>query len=190
MKLIAMAGGIGSGKSVLSRMMVTMGYSVYDTDREARRLMNDNQSLRERLVSVFGSEVFRPDGTVNRPKLASLVFCNEEALKRLNAIVHPAVAADLTLWAQAIQAQVAFVETALINTGGIRSLVQGVWMVEAPVPLRCSRVMARNGLSQADVLQRISRQVADERPSAHDVCIVNDDCHALLPQVVQALSQL
>lgn len=190
MKLIAIAGGIGSGKSVLCRILSTMGYLVYDTDSAARRLMNLDELLRARLTDAFGPETYHPDGTLNRSWLAAKVFGREEELIKLNSIVHPAVATHLMQWAQSAPAPVAFVETALINTGGIRPLVQGVWMVQAPVAVRCSRVMARSGLSECQVLQRIKRQAADDCPGAGDVPIVNDSCRPLLPQIIEALQTL
>ena len=96
--LIAITGGIGSGKSVVTKVLATMSYPVYDTDSQARRLMTTDEVLKQELVREFGPSVYDADGSLNRVSLAAVVFNNQEALERLNHIVHPAVIRDLERW--------------------------------------------------------------------------------------------
>ena len=183
--LIAITGGIGSGKSVVSKVLATMGYPVYDTDSEARRLMNADARVREALIQAFGPEVFDADGKLNRAGLASKVFNNPEALQLLNGIVHPAVRDDVKHWCQSQASPIAFVETAILHQSKMDAMVDAVWTVTAPMQVRIERVMQRSGLTASQVADRIRSQQAEEGKA--DVVIVNDGEQAILPQIVQAL---
>lgn len=185
--LIAITGGIGSGKSVVSRILRVMGYAVYDTDTHARRLMNQSADLRTRLVACFGPEIYHNNGLLDAHRLSQIVFGNTEALSRLNGLVHPAVRCDLQQWASRCQSRYAFVETALLYESRLCDIVDRIWKVTAPLATRVQRVMARNGLSEAEVLARIESQVAEERVDEKTHIVVNDGIEALLPQVMRLL---
>lgn len=193
MKLIAITGGIGSGKSVVSRIVNVMGFAVYDCDTRARALMVESEQVRTQLVEAFGSEIYLADGSLNRPQLSARAFGDEKALARLNAIVHPATARDMLHWAAeqaACGAQTAFVETALLRTAALDRLVDQVWHVTAPASVRIDRVMARSGLTARQVEDRIAAQAAEDivAPGEHE--IVNDNHDALLPRVIQLINHL
>ena len=190
MRLIAITGGIGSGKSVVAHMVQIMGYEVYDCDSQAKRLMTDNARVKRQLIEAFGNEVYLNDGSINRQHLSAVAFANNEDLSRLNAIVHPATARDLQQWADEQNAQgaaVAFVETALLRTAGLDHVVDDVWHVTAPDEVRIQRVMARNGFSRNQVQARIASQGIEDGIAPSEQVIVNDNEHALLPQVMLAL---
>ena len=95
--IVAITGGIGSGKSVVSQVLRLLGYPVYDCDANAKRLMNESVALRESLVKRFGTDLYR-QGAFNAQYLSSIVFADQSALADLNAIVHPAVKADIQDW--------------------------------------------------------------------------------------------
>ena len=193
MSLIAITGGIGSGKSVVAHMVQVMGYEVYDCDSRAKRLMTDDAEVKRLLVEAFGNEVYLNDGSINRQHLSAVAFADSEALSRLNAIVHPATARDLQRWAGEQSARgaaaVAFVETALLRTASLDRLVDDVWHVTAPDEVRIQRVMARNGFSREQVQARIASQSREDSIAPGEQVIVNDNDHALLPQVTRLLSQ-
>ena len=181
MKIIAITGGIGSGKSVVARMVQLMGFEVYDCDSRAELLMIHDADVRNQLMAAFGKDVYMPDGSLNRQHLSQVAFSDDQALTRLNAIVHPATARDMIRWADeqaARGSKVAFVETALLRTAGLDRLVDGVWHVTAPDNVRVARVMERNALTA----QRIEDTVADG-----EQVIVNDNDAALLPQVTKLI---
>ena len=96
---IGITGGIGSGKSTVCALLKERGVAVYDSDAEAKRLMAESADLRAALIEAFGEECYNDEG-LNRAYLASQVFGQEEALERLNAIVHPAVKEDFRAWAE------------------------------------------------------------------------------------------
>ena len=94
MRLIAITGGIGSGKSVVARMVQVMGYQVYDCDSRAKALMTQDDDVRDQLKQAFGDNTFLADGSLNRQHLSAVAFADDNALSRLNAIVHPATARE------------------------------------------------------------------------------------------------
>ena len=192
MKLIAITGGIGSGKSVVARLVQVMGYDVYDCDSRAKALMLENDTVRQQLVDAFGKETYLDDGTLNRQHLSAVAFSDDSALARLNGIVHPATASDMQQWAQAQAGtghEVAFAETALLRTAGLDRLVDEVWHVTAPVSVRIPRVMARSGLTEGQVAERIAAQSLEETVAPGEQVIINDDDSAVLPQVLRLLGE-
>ena len=168
-----------------------MGYEVYDCDSRAKGLMTTDADVRRQLIDAFGAEAYCADSSLNRQHLSAVTFGNEQALSRINAIVHPATANDLARWAAekaASGATAAFVETALLRTAGLDRVVDGVWHVTAPDQVRIERVMKRSGLTAEQVRARMSAQAIETTIAPGDSVIVNDDVHALLPQVEQLLS--
>ncbi len=193
MKLIAISGGIGSGKSVVAQVVRVMGYEVYDCDSRAKALMTTDADVRDQLVQAFGAETFLADGSLNRQHLSQTAFADEQALSRLNAIVHPATARDMQRWAREQEtrgAVIAFCETALLRTAGLDRLVDGVWHVSAPSDVRIARVMVRSGLTAGQVKERMDAQSLEEVVNAGELVIVNDNIAALLPQVVKLLHEI
>ena len=96
--IIGITGGIGSGKSTIAKQLREMGYAVYDTDSEAKRLIVEDVNLRKQMEQLFGKEVYK-DGVYQTAMVAQRVFADKSLLARLNAIVHPAVRADILRWA-------------------------------------------------------------------------------------------
>ncbi|MDO4510648.1 MAG: dephospho-CoA kinase [Bacteroidales bacterium] len=186
--IIAITGGIGSGKSVVSRVLTHMDYPVYDCDAEAKRLMHTSPHVRALLVEQFGAETFS-DGVLNTQHLSAVAFSSPEALARLNAIVHPAVKQDMLVWAER-QGGAAFVETAIPYSSGLDKAVDAIWRVTAPVELRIARVMARNGLAREQVEARIASQRAEEEVRRAEVILLNDGTTALVPQIIDKLQLL
>lgn len=181
-------GGIGSGKSVVSRILTILGYAVYDTDSEARRIMDTSTDILEAINrdicpgSVNG-------GVLDRQALGKAVFNDKNLLSRLNAIVHGAVRADIVNFAAAHADDHVFVETAIPNTGGLCEMVDDVWVVTAPEDVRIARVVKRNGLDAEHIKARIEAQNADAVPCHKKVAtIVNDNLTAVLPQVLNLIS--
>jgi len=192
MRLIAITGGIGSGKSVIASMVKVMGYEVYDCDSRARQLMVGSDEVVKLIKETFGAQAYHDDGSLNRTHLSKIAFGNSQALSQLNAIVHPATARDMQQWAHE-QAQagatIAFVETALLRTAGLDSIVDQVWHVTAPTTVRIERVMARNGITARQVQDRIEAQSVEEVVAPGEHVIVNDGQRAVLPQVIELLSR-
>ena len=193
MELIAITGGIGSGKSVVATMVKVMGFDVYDCDSRARALMTDDADVRRQLVDTFGEQVYLNDGSINRQYLSEVAFRDDKALARLNAIVHPATASDMKRWAarqMADGATAAFVETALLRTAGMDREVDRVWHVTAPDDVRVARVMVRSGLSDGQVRERMAAQAVEDSIANGEHVIINDNKAAVLPQVIRLLKEI
>lgn len=189
MKLIAITGGIGTGKSVVSSILKVMGYPVYDCDSEAKRLMVTDAALVQGLKQLLGDEAYNADGSLNRAYMSSRIFGHDEMVAQVNALVHPAVLADIQRWAQHTGSELNFVETALLQESGMARILDDVWTVTAPTGLRISRVAKRSGLTEQQTRDRMGNQSFDAvDDSSH--AIVNDNNHAVIPQVMALLAEL
>lgn len=192
MDLIIVTGGIGSGKSVVARLLATMGYSTYDCDTRARQLMTRSPQLRQQLTALLGDDIYAPgSGELLRSVVAQRIFGNDELLRQVDTIVHPAVKADIGRWADALASQgepFAFVETALLEQSGLADMAAQIWLVDAPVPVRIERVVKRSALTPEQVEQRIQAQTIIA-PGAASAVITNDGVAPLIPQVVALIEQ-
>lgn len=190
-KLIAITGGIGSGKSVVSRILCTMGYEVYDCDLQAKRLMHSSPIIRQKLTAQFGEDIYTANGTINKPLLSSIIFNDPKALATVNSIVHPVVKDDIINWHNSRKEGISFVETAILVEAGMQTMVDEVWNVTAPVETRIARVMSRNATTRDKVIERINSQSTSMSDVQVPVkTIVNDGNTAVLPQIITLLSNL
>lgn len=188
MKVIAITGGIGSGKSTVSRMLRAMGYSVYDCDSRARQLMDNSDEIKGEIRRLIGVEAVSDAGVIDRRFIARRVFADAALLSGLNAIVHPRVRCDLHEWKEKrCDEEVVFVETAILEESGLKEEMDDVWRVWAPEELRVRRVMSRSGLTETEVRARISAQTAFSEYLSGD--ILNDEMTALTPQIVLRLAK-
>lgn len=191
MKRVGITGGIGGGKSVVSRFLRILGYSVYDSDEQAKALMARSSCIQEQLSAEFGADIY-VGGVLNRTRLAERVFADKAALQRLNAIVHPAVKADFAEWCCKRSAEpVLFIESAILLEAGFSDTVDEIWLVTAPEAVRVSRVIARNHCSAEEAISRIRSQMSDaEKEKYASAVILNDGEKPLIPQIFKALSSL
>lgn len=186
--LVAIAGGIGSGKSVVSSILRIYGYRVYDCDDEAKRLMNTSQLIKSDLINTFGSACYKEDGLINREFISSVVFKDKESLKKINSIVHPRVKDDILIKLSECEHEIMFVESAILLQSNLLDIISEVWHVVAPDAIRVERVMKRNGMKEDDVLRRVEAQKGQDYSSLENcVQIVNDNSVAVIPQINKLL---
>ena len=182
---VGITGGIGSGKSTVCAILAEFGVAVYDSDSSAKRLMNEDNTLRERLVERFGSEVYCVEG-LNRIYLAERVFGNPEELKALNAIVHPAVMDDFDRWALEQEGSYVVLESAILFEASLDRRVDVSVAVMAPEELRIERAMQRDGAQREQIVARMNNQISDqERVERAKYTIVNIDIDNLKSDVEQ-----
>lgn len=182
---IGLTGGIGSGKSTVARVFKVLGAQVYRADIEAKRLMNTDENLKNKIIKLFGEEAYH-DGKLNSPFIASLVFNDSEKLNRLNAIVHPAVHYDFNHWADYLSSQVYIIEEAaiLFETGFYKDFDYMV-MVYAEDELRIKRVMERDKVERNKIIERMSNQMdQDRKKELSDFVIFNNENDLIIPQVL------
>lgn len=179
---IGITGGIGSGKSYVSRLLTEhYGIPVYNTDSEAKRLMLSDEGIRRRLTALLGKEVYKSDGTLNKPLLANYLFADSCHAGQINAIVHPQVKADFLKWADLqTGCEVVALESAILFESGFDNIVDKVVMVYAPVELRIRRVMLRDSTTEEKIRQRIVAQMDDKaKQDRSDFIIFNDGSRPL-----------
>lgn len=183
---VGVTGGIGSGKSVVCRILEECGAAIYDSDSQAKRLMNEDCGLREALIAEFGEETFR-DGTLNRSYLASIVFPDAGRLQRLDDIVHPAVRRDFREWCdRQVGKPYVVLESAILFEAGFETEVDKTLAVVAPLELRIERVCCRDGVAREEVERRISKQMSDDLlHEKADCTIVNISLEYLRSDVEQ-----
>lgn len=188
---VAVAGGIGSGKSVVCRILRAMDFEVFDTDSEAKRIMDADERIHERLNAEIHPEAV-VDGKLDRARISEVAFASAPKLAALNRIVHAAVRRELTAWiASHTPSRPLFVETAILYQSGLDKMVDRVWEVTAPENVRVERVMKRNGLTDAQVRSRIDAQrFVPEKMHPCVTELVNDGAEPLLPQIERALEAL
>lgn len=184
-RIIAITGGIGSGKSVVSKVLESMGYTVYDCDMNAKALMDEDSEIKSRLKAEIHNGAVDDNGNIDRPFLSSIVFNAPDKLKILNSIVHAAVKKDIRRWIKKHNKEkILFVETAILFESGLDAEVNEVWKVTAPMDLRIIRVCERNGVSSEHVKARIASQMSEEmRQHSKTSLIVNDGKVSLLKQI-------
>jgi dephospho-CoA kinase len=139
MRIIGITGGIGSGKSTVARELANRGYAVYDCDREAKRIITEDERVRQQIISLLGAEAFA-DGKYNTDYVSRRVFAAPELLDALNGIVHPAVVQDILRQT----ALVLFVESAILFESEIDRLCEQIIIVDAPEKVRLERTIARD----------------------------------------------
>ncbi|MCI1188407.1 dephospho-CoA kinase [Hymenobacter sp. DH14] len=186
---IGITGGIGSGKSIASRLFHVLGVPVYDADTRARWVMENDEALRGELQAAFGVNTYDVAGRLNRPVLAGLVFNNPVRLAQLNGLVHPHVGTDFERWATTQQqAGHAYVlkEAALLFEAGSYKQLDRIITVFAPLVVRTARVLRRDPQRSAtDVAAIMAKQLSEEEKMQRaNYVLVNDDVQPLLPQVL------
>src|SRR5690606_14143131 len=140
---VGRTGGIGSGKSTVAKVFQTLDIPVYCADEATKELMNKDDALKEKIISLFGTEVYQ-NNELNRPYISSIVFNNPAKLELLNSLTHPATIADAKKWMQQQNSPYAIKEAALIFESGSQQYLDYVIGVYAPVSLRIQRVMKRD----------------------------------------------
>jgi len=187
---IGITGGIGVGKSIVTKLFKVLGIATYDADKEAKDIMIKSDDVRKALIETFGEEVYFEDGSLNRVWLSSRVFKDEAELKKLNAIVHPAVIKAAEDWAAAQQGPYSLKEAALLFESGSYKSLDYCILVSSPEDVRIQRVMERDKVSEEEVRHRMSKQMPEkEKEALADFIIFNDDQHSLIEQVMSLHQQ-
>ena len=165
--IIGITGGIGSGKSTIVTEIARRGYAVYDCDREAKRIIAEDAAVRKAIIDLLGDEAFltshNDNGLTSRiyntAYVAQRVFDDPALLERLNAIVHPAVRADILQ-----RSGLLFVESAILFEAGLDELCEGIVIVDAPEEVRIARVIARdyNGEASPENINKVRARMRSQ----------------------------
>lgn len=191
MKTIGLTGGIGSGKSAVSAMLGELGAWVIDADKVGHDIYRPDMEAWRQVVAAFGAEILAADRSIDRKKLGGIVFGNDEALARLNAIVHPLMFDEIGRRIAAKRAagfrRPIVVEAAVLIEANWLPLTDVVWVVETPRAAVVARVAAQRGLPARDIEARIASQLSDAERRRHaDLVIRNGGSLEALRRQVEA----
>lgn len=188
--LIGLTGGIGSGKSTIAKIFKSLGVPVFNSDAEAKEILNNNSKVIKAITNAYGA-VYTENG-LNTKKIAAIVFNDTKALEKLNGIVHPEVKIAFENWVSKHSSEKILIKEAaiLFETEGYKELDKTI-LVVSPKELRIKRVMKRDTIDEAAVLERIETQMSDEKKkSLADFIISNNDKKLLIPQVLALNTKL
>ncbi len=192
--VIALSGGLCSGKSAVARWLKAQGYPVLDLDQVAREVVAPGQPALRAIEKAFGPSALNPDGTLNRTHLREIVFQDDQARARLEAITHPAIDAATRTWLSQQTSGPVFVEIPLLAEKGKPDYVDTVWIVDCEDAVRCQRCLQRG--VDAPTFARICAAQAsrEQRLALADAVIDNSgewfETEAQLKQLLDTLDQV
>ena len=178
MKVIGLTGGIGSGKSTVSRFLGEMGAVVLDADKVGHQAYQPGTETWKELVAAFGEDIVAPDSTIDRRKLGAIVFADPEALAHLNRIVHPRMFDMMKARIEEYRGQgteVVVLEAAILLEANWTPLVDEVWVTVASEPTVVKRTRERTGLPEEQIKARIRSQLSNEERSQQAKVVITND---------------
>jgi dephospho-CoA kinase len=194
---VGLTGGIASGKSTVARTLAGLGCVVIDADEVVARLYRPGEAGYEALISAYGREILRPDGEIDRPKLASIAFVDDDSAKKLNDLIHPLVIAEeeriITAEAQRFpdRDRIVVVEATLLLESGGRKRYDRIVVVDSEPELQFDRAVGR-GMKREDAERRSARQMSRQqrRRQADSIIENNGDLRTLELETMRVYEKL
>jgi len=182
---IGLTGGIGSGKTTVSKIFAVLGIPVFYADDIAKNVMHTDEGLKQRIIDLFGDKAYI-HGSLNREHIAGIVFNDKYKLEQLNALVHPVTLAAADEWMHKQTAPYIIKEAALMFEAGAAAVLDYVIGIYAPQHVRLQRVMHRDNAHREQVLDRMNNQLDESiKMKLCDFVVINDEQEAVLPQVLR-----
>jgi len=191
MHKVGVTGGIGSGKTLVCEVFKRLGIPVYNADNEAKNILNSNTEVRKSIENYFGQDIYE-NNSLNKKKLAEIIFNNSEAIQRINSTVHPVVRQYFIAWCKLQENKPYVIEEAAIifESGAFKELDYTI-NVFAPEQIRIQRVMERDRATIEDVKNRMQNQMNDdERMKLANFTIINDGTKMIIPQILEIHSKI
>jgi len=190
MKKIGLTGGIGVGKTYVSKIFQQMGIPVFNADEQAKKCMVQDANLKAAVQLAFGENMYLK-GILQKEVLAKIVFNNTESLAKLNALVHPIVKQKFEDWCTLQSTSRVIKEAAILFESDAHLGLDAIVCVSAPNKIRIARVKKRDGISVEQIKSRMSKQMPQaEKEELSDFLIVNDEMQLLLPQVLAIIKEM
>ncbi len=189
---VGITGGIGAGKTLVANIFRTFDIPIYNSDEEAKRLMNEDDDLKGKIIDLFGRESY-VKGVLNRAYLTEVVFKNQDNLASMNNIVHPAVFKDYRKWLIKYDDNpITIKEAALLFESGSYKDLDSTILVSAPRPIRIGRVLLRDtNRTKEDIEDIIDKQMSESgKKKLSDFIIINDGKRMVIPQVLEIYKNL
>ncbi|MCG6186895.1 dephospho-CoA kinase [Maribellus maritimus] len=183
---IGITGGIGSGKSTICNIFKLLGVPVFEADTIAKQLLDSDSKIKTKLIHLFGEGIYMDNGRVNRKKLANIIFNDNIQLEKMNKMVHPVVREKFNDWVDKQNHKYIIHEAAILFESGFYKMMDFNILVSAEKRHRIERVKKRDGVSEAQVLERISRQWTDkEKRKLASIEIINDNKRLIIPEIIE-----
>lgn len=183
---VGVTGGIGSGKSTVCNVFKILGVPVFEADKVGKELLNRNEKVKSEVTRLYGEGIYNSDGTVNRKKLAGIIFNDEIQLQKVNKIVHPQVKIEFEKWLQNQHSQYVIHEAAILFESGFYKLMDFKILITAPEKQRIEWVMKRDNLNENQIRERMKRQWPEEKKQKlADVVLHNDNRNLLIPLIIK-----
>ena len=187
---IGITGGIGAGKSFVCNRLSTMGFPIFDCDKEGKQLMNTNATVRSKMIDLLGEECYL-NNELNKGFVANKIFNHPAIKQQVEAIVHPAVAEQFAQWAEAQETPFVFVESAILFESGFDQYMDKVIVVDADKDVRIQRTLKRDGCTKEQAEERIGAQMNDtERRKKADYIIQNNPASDINSQLFDLMKEL
>lgn len=190
MKTIGVTGGIGSGKSVVCKVLEANGFPVFYSDDEAKKIIQSNDFVISELVHLLGPETY-VKGVYNRAFVSQQLFSNPSLREMVNQIVHPAVRSEFQHWKAKQKAKLVFNEAAILFETGMYKQYDATILITAPIEVRIERIKSRDHLTKEEIEARINSQLGDAEKIKLATYTVNNDGKSLITiQIEKILADL
>lgn len=188
---IGITGGIGSGKSVVSKMLKVLGIPVYDCDSRAKWLQENDADVRREIMHLLGDDVYEGH-RLNRKKMAAMIFANRALLSAVEGIVHPAVEKDFRRWSEDQKKEIVALESAILYECGLdKKCIDKVCLVYAPTETRIERVAQRDSANIEEIRRRMANQANDDdKIKKADFIVNNYSNHSIIAQVLDMMNNV
>ena len=191
-KLIGITGGIGAGKSTVSKICKHLGFKVYNSDDRAKEIVSEDSNIKKRIISLFGNNVYK-NGVLDRKFLSDKIFNDKGSLQNINSIIHPAVKKDFNNWViNNSNEKILFKESALLFESGAYKELDKIILIVSDKNLRISRVLNRDKLRKKKEIESIIDKQINEVDAIKyaDLVINNNHKKMLLPSVIREIEKL
>lgn len=190
---VGITGGIGAGKTIITRIFSLLGIPVYDADSNAKWLMSNDKLLIKEIIALFGDKAYFSDGSLNREFISTKAFHSKDLIKSLNSVVHPAVRNHYRKWVEANRnSPYLLKEAAILFESNAHKELDKVITVSAPTEVRIERTLARDPKrSREQIVAIMEKQMTEEEKTLlADYVIYNDNSQLVIPQVLAVDSAL
>jgi dephospho-CoA kinase len=187
---VGLTGGIGSGKSMVGKILQAMGFPVFYSDEAAKLCVDTHPEIRTKLIELLGNDAYE-NNILNRAYVAVKMFSDDGLRLKMNEIIHPKVRLLFNDFLEQKDSKIVFNEAAILIETGAYKMFDKTILVTAPNELKINRVLKREHCSTENVLERINKQWTDEKKIPFvDFILINDESRLLIPQIEQIITEL
>lgn len=184
---VGITGGIGTGKTSVCNFFEIIGIPVFNADIEAKRIINSDKELKNKLVETFGEEIYLKSGEINKEIYSKIIFSSKENLEKSNSIIHPVVLQYYNAWCKKYQnLKYSIKEAAILFESGTYKNMDYIITVTAPLEQRIERVMKRDNLRREMIMKKIQNQLPEDYKIKNSDFVINNENECLIiPQILE-----